>query len=69
MLKVNGFFLMPMIKQVNVVLRSQIDGLQKELFSFVAEFRENVGTRSSLSSQAKGPQCKKMRRLNLESFQ
>ena len=60
---------MPMIKQVNVVLRSQIDGLQKELFSFVAEFRENVGAQSSLSSQAKGPQSKKMRRLNLKSFQ
>ena len=52
-----------------MVLRSQIDGLQKELFSFVAEFRENVGAQSSLSSQAKGPQSKKMRRLNLESFQ
>ena len=53
----------------NVVLRSQIDELQKELFSFVAEFTENVRAQSNLSSQAKGPQSKKMQRLNLESFQ
>lgn len=42
-----------MVKSVNMVLKSQRDELQKELFSFVAEFRGNVRDKGGLSSKQK----------------